>query len=69
MKAINKRQVAEKCGGKALCTIDRWANDPRYAHLNFPKPFRIGDNSAVWDEHEIDAWLAERAATRETEAA
>ena len=36
----------------------RWANDPRFAHLNFPKPIQMADGSVGFYEHEIDAWLA-----------
>lgn len=25
----------------ARATLDRWTNDPDYAHLNFPKPVRL----------------------------
>lgn len=59
MRAINKLAVAHKCGGKSRATIDRWANNPRYAHLGFPKPFRIS-GSTVWDEADVDRWLESR---------
>lgn len=35
----------------------------------FPKRIQLGDNSVAWIEAEIDAWLADIAALRETEAA
>lgn len=34
----------------------------------FPKPVKIGARNG-WPEHEIDAWLAERIAVRDAEAA
>ena len=32
----------------------RWANDPRYAYLNFPKPKKIGPNTTRWDDDDLD---------------
>ena len=73
MNVIKYKATASKCGGKSVITIRRWATDPDYAHLNFPKPISLGDNSVGFVEAEIDAWLAARAAERdapsETEAA
>ena len=31
----------------------------------FPKRLRLGGNSSGWLEHEVDAWIEERAAARE----
>ena len=31
----------------------------------FPQSWRIGPNCVVWDEAEIDAWLAEKKKSRE----
>ena len=41
------------------------ATDPTYAHLNFPKPVRIGKNSVAFVEAEIDAWIEARIAERD----
>ena len=65
MKVIRRSGVADKCGNSGS-TIDRWSNDPRFEHLDFPKPFKLGDNTTVWDEAEVDAWLEARAAERDT---
>ena len=40
-------------------TIHRYANDPNYAHLNFPKPSVVVDR-CYWDRTEIDAWMRSR---------
>ena len=43
-------------------TIWRWSREARFAHLNFPKPVKIGPNTTVWDEDELDRYSAERKA-------
>ena len=35
----------------------------------FPKRVHVGENRIGWFEHEIDAWLLERAALRDAPAA
>ena len=69
MKIIRRRETAEKCGKVATLTVDRWADDPRYAHLNFPKKVHLGDNSVGFVEHEINDWLIAQAAKRDDVAA
>jgi prophage regulatory protein len=34
----------------------------------FPRHINLGENSVAWLEHEIDAWLDERARDRESGA-
>ena len=41
------------------------ATDPDYAHLNFPKPVRMGANSVAFVEAEIDAWMESCIAARD----
>lgn len=65
MKIIRRSETAKKCGNVAPITVDRWADDPRYAHLNFPKKVQLGANSVGFVEEEVDAWLAARAAERD----
>ena len=65
MKIIRRRETAEKCGNVATLTVDRWADDPRFSHLNFPKKVQLGDNSCGFVEHEIDEWLIAQAAKRD----
>ncbi len=62
---LNKRVVGERVGNKSTRTIERWANDPEYEHLDFPKPVQLGDNSVGFLEEEIDEWIARRAAMRD----
>ena len=57
---LRKGRVAEKCGVVSR-TVDRWASDQAYAHLEFPKPVQLGDNSVAWFEDEVDDWLLQRA--------
>ena len=68
MKIIRRGETAERCGNVATITVDRWADDPRYAHLNFPKKVRLGDGSVGFVEAEVDAWLEARAALRDSAA-
>ena len=39
----------------------RWANDPRYEYLGFPKPKKLGPNTSRWDDAELDEYDARRA--------
>ena len=36
-------------------TIWRWVKNG-----TFPAPFKLGQNTTVWDASEVDAWLANR---------
>ena len=67
MKILRPKAMAQKCG-VAPITIHRWASDPRYAHMGFPKKIRLGDNSVGYIEEEVDAFLASRAAKRDNAA-
>ena len=67
MNILPYKATAHKCGDKSKMTIRRWATDPKYAHLNFPKPISLGDNSVGFVEGEIDGWLAARAAERDAD--
>ena len=64
MKILRRSETAERCGNVALITVDRWADDPSYAHLNFPKKVHLGANSVGFVEAEVTAWLEARAALR-----
>ena len=68
MNVLRFKTTALKCGEKSVITIRRWATHPDYAHLNFPKPIKLGDNSVGFIEEEIDVWLAEQAAKRDSAA-
>ena len=67
MNVLRPKATAVKCGVTPI-TIHRWATDEKYAHLNFPRPISLGDNSRGYIEEEVDAFLAERAAAREVVA-
>ncbi len=64
MNVLRPKVTAVKCGVTPI-TIHRWARDPKYAHMGFPKPIRLGDNSVGYIEEEVDAFLAEQAAERD----
>ena len=67
MNILRPKATAVKCG-VAPITVHRWATDPKYAHMGFPKPIRLGDNSVGYIEKEVDAFLAEQAAKRDSAA-
>ena len=49
-------------------TIWRWANEERFADLNFPKPIPLGPNTRGWDVAELDAFDESRRSLRDTAA-
>ena len=66
MKILRKKTVAERVG-TSIRTNDRWSNDPKYNHLDFPKQVSLGENSVGYIEDEIDDWIAWRASMREAD--
>ncbi len=64
MNIIRIKTAAKRADVVSL-TIRRWATDPKYAHLDFPKLVDMGDNSVGLIEEEFDSWIAERAARRD----
>ncbi len=56
--------AARKVGVNRM-TLYRWATQPAYDHMHFPKVVTLGANSVGFVEEEIDAWLAARAAERD----
>lgn len=56
LRVLRRKATAEKLDVNPT-TIWRWVNDPKYAHLNFPKPIYLGQGSVGFLEDEIDAWL------------
>jgi predicted DNA-binding transcriptional regulator AlpA len=65
-KLIRRTEVARRYGVHAV-TVTRWATDPKYAGLNFPKPISMGPGTecVLFDEAEIEADLAARKAARD----
>ena len=61
---LSPKLVAKRYG-KCRETIWRWASDPHYAGMNFPKPRKIGMKTTVWDEADLDAWDATFVAAAE----
>ena len=64
MKVLRPKDAALKCGVTPI-TIRRWATDPKYNSMKFPKPIPLGENSVGYIEAEIDEFLEARAAERE----
>jgi predicted DNA-binding transcriptional regulator AlpA len=51
MKTLRVGAVAEKIG---VSVPSIW----RFIHeQEFPRPFKLGPNTSVWDEADIDRWL------------
>ncbi len=46
-------------------TIWRWSREPRFAHLKFPIPVKIGPNTTVWADEELDTYDQRRLAERD----
>ena len=67
MNILRYRATAQKCDVTPI-TIRRWATQPEYAGMGFPKPVSLGANSVGFIEEEVSAWLAERATKREVVA-
>jgi len=61
MKALKIKDVVEKVS-LGQSTVYKMV-----AAGEFPRPFQIAPNRVAWVESEVDAWLAERAASRTTE--
>ena len=64
MNILRYPDAARKCGVSRM-TAYRWATQPEYADMGFPKPVELGINSVGFVEEEIDEWLAKQAAKRE----
>ena len=67
MNILRPKATALKCGVTPI-TIHRWATEDKYAHMAFPKPISLGENSVGYVEQEVDAFLEARAAERDSAA-
>ena len=65
MNILRYADAARKCGVSRM-TVYRWATQPEYADMDFPKPVPLGANSVGFVEAEVDDWLEARAAERDT---
>ena len=62
-KLIPDPQVLRELGISDV-TLWRWDNDPKYQHIEFPKPVRLGKRK-YRDEAELAAWRHKRLSQRE----
>ena len=63
MKILRRKAVCEKLGGINDVTLSRITRDDP----TFPKSIQINKRVVGWLEHELDAWLGQKAsATRTT---
>jgi|APSaa5957512622_1039677.scaffolds.fasta_scaffold144142_1 predicted DNA-binding transcriptional regulator AlpA len=66
---FSKPNKVAKRYDKCTRTIMRWAVDPKYATRGFPKPIKIGDNSNVFVNEELDAYDEHLVAMRDSSEA
>ena len=64
MNILRYPAAARKCGVNRM-TLYRWATQPEYDHMGFPKPVTLGANSVGFIEAEVEAWLEAQAAKRD----
>ena len=60
-RLIRLNATRQKAGGVATSTIYDWMN-----REGFPKPIRIGVRAVAWVESEVDDWIAQRIAERDS---
>lgn len=56
MRAVRPAQAAGILG-VSLTTLWRWAR----TRPDFPKPIRLGEKTTVFNEHELDQFIASKA--------
>lgn len=62
IKVLRLKDMVKKLG-IARSTIYDWMNpDSKRYDATFPRSFKIGRHSIGWFEHQVDEWLALRAA-------
>ena len=64
MNILRYADVARKCGVSRM-TIRRWATQPEYFDMGFPRQLDLGANSVGFVKTEIENWLDRRAADRD----
>lgn len=67
MNFLRYKTAAQKCD-VSIITIRRWATHPEYESMGFPRPVPLGKNSVGFVEQEVNDWLAERVAKRDSAA-
>jgi prophage regulatory protein len=63
MRVLRLPDVQAKAGPSRSTIYEGIANG------TFPKPIRLGPKSVGWLEHEVDEWIAQRVAARDSAAA
>ncbi|ARD39373.1 AlpA family transcriptional regulator [Edwardsiella ictaluri] len=64
IKILRMNDVIQKTGLARSTIYDRLNHkSPRYDD-SFPKPIKIGLSAVGWLEHEINAWILDKANTR-----
>ena len=63
MRILRKPETVHKTGYSA---VQIWRMERRG---DFPKRVQLGPNAVGWLEHEVDRWIADRAAARDGKAA
>jgi prophage regulatory protein len=56
MRLLRRREVEERTG-LSRSTIYEWMRTGQ-----FPRPIALGTRSVRWQQHDVDAWIAERTA-------
>jgi prophage regulatory protein len=54
---------------KARAGLSRSEIYRRIASGKFPAPVKLGKRASAWQSHEIDKWIADRVAERDSKAA
>ena len=62
-KLISKKTICEVTG-LSRATIDRYANDPKYAHVGFPAGVKVGGFRKLWSADEVAAWIEAQLSRR-----
>jgi prophage regulatory protein len=60
---LRMRDVIARCG------LSRSEIYRRISTHRFPAPIKLGERASAWSQAEIDLWIAERVAERDTKAA
>ena len=65
MRLILKKRVCELTSF-SRAHVDRLVNDPAYSHRGFPKPVKLGQARVAFVEDEVEAWITQIVAKRDS---
>ena len=65
MKLLSKKEVCVLTSF-SRAHVDRLANDPKYRHMGFPKPLRLGQARVAFVEEEVMNWIKAQIAKRDS---